>query len=131
MPQETLRIVGYREFMRALVGADRRTKKAVRDVLRRSGDAVKSDAAGRIAPKDGRTAAGYRVAVRQRGVAVNQSLRKTTGQHPEWGSYQMRHALLPALAANEEETVQAMEHALDEIAVIFNSGGPVGVGEPV
>jgi hypothetical protein len=122
----TLAVVGYRDFLRALAAADRRTKRQAREVLRKAGDAVKGDASGRMMPKDGKTAAGYRTVVRQRGVAVEQSIRKTTGQHPEWGSYQMRHALLPALQANEQETVAAMERALDEIAALFNAGGPIG-----
>ena len=133
MPQgATLQIVGYREFMRGLAGCDRATKRSVRAVLRRAGDAVKADASGRFAPVDARSAAGYRTVVRQRGIAVEQSIRRTTGQHPEYGALQMRRALIPALDDNEERTYQAIERAMDDIALTFNYGGtPVGEGAAV
>jgi hypothetical protein len=75
--------------------ADRETKRDARRILARAGQAIEQDAAARIAPKDARSASGYRTSVRQRGIVVRQSLRKTTGLHPEWGAYQMRHGLIP------------------------------------
>ena len=64
-------------------------------------------------------AAGYKVRVRQSGVAVQQSLRKTTGKRPDYGALQMRRALLPALDANEAETMQKVEAALDDVIRIW------------
>jgi hypothetical protein len=123
----TLAVNGYRDLLRGLKDADRGTRLAVRATLRHAGDAVRTDAAGRVAGKDARTAAGYKVRVRQRGVAVEQALRKTTGLHPEWGAYQMRHALIPALGAQAEETDRRIEQALDAVADRFNLGGGVGL----
>lgn len=126
MPQrETLRVEGYRELVRAFRAADRDQRLALRHTLRDVGGIVQRDAVRRLSPIDARSAAGYRVYVRQRGVGVEQSLRKTTGVHPEWGAYQMRHALLPALAAKEGDVEQAMERALDLVANKFNRGGVV------
>lgn len=121
----TLQVKGYTELLRALKTADRETKREVRGTLRAVGDIVRSEAVARFSPINARSAGGYRTRVRQRGVAVEQSLRKTTGVHPEWGSYQMRHALLPALMANEDSTERAMEHALDRVCDHFNRGGVV------
>jgi hypothetical protein len=119
----TLRVKDFQDFMRALAIADRKDARAIRDVLRHAGDTVKRDAVQEVDPVDSRSAAGYRTYVRQRGVGVEQSLRKTTGLHPEWGRWQMRHALIPALEANEDSTARDMERALDQVAIQFNRGG--------
>lgn len=127
---ETLRVEGYRELIVGLAACDVATKREVRKVLRETGTRVQVDAARDVLREkgtpDARTAAGYRVAVRQRGVSVEQSLRRTTGLHPEWGAWQMRHALIPALHDNEAETNRRMELALDVIAARFNEA-PGGV----
>jgi hypothetical protein len=119
---EKLAVEGYQSLMRGLRDADRASRLAIRATLRHAGEAVQSDARARAGRRDPKTAAGYKTRVRQRGLAVEQSLRKTTGLHPEWGAWQMRRALLPALADNEQNTNRLMEHALDVIAARFNSG---------
>jgi hypothetical protein len=116
----TLRVEGYRELMRALKNADREQRLEVRHTLRDVGAIVQRDAAQRFTPINAKSAAGYKVRVRQRGVAVEQSIRKTTGVHPEWGSLQMRRALIPALYANETDTARAMEAAMDKVARDFD-----------
>ncbi len=121
----TLRVVGYQELLRALKLAEKADRLAVRKVLRSVGEDVQRDAVQDVSPVDSRTAGGYRVYVRQRGVGVEQSLRKTTGLHPEWGSWQMRHALVPALEANEDSTERKMEEALSLVSDRFNAGGIV------
>ncbi len=118
---ETLRVVGYREFMRATARADRESKRYIRGVFKQVGEHVRADAAGRMGNIDSRSAAGYRVAVRQRGVAVNQSIRKTTGDRPDYGGLQMRKALLPALMANGDEMNRELELALARVAAHFEA----------
>lgn len=110
--------------MRAYQQADKDSRKELRVALKHVGETVQRDAVRLMSPINSRTAAGYKIRVRQRGVAVEQSLRKTTGAHPEWGSYQMRHALLPALMVNADEVERRVEHALDVVANQFNHGGP-------
>lgn len=122
----TLQVKGYRELVATFSLLERKEQKQVREILRRSGDRVKVDASRQVIedkPRAARTAAGYRTVVRQRGVAVEQSLRKTTGLHPEWGSWQMRHALLPSLQDNEALTARAMDQAMEELAAWFNAKG--------
>lgn len=123
MAKETLAVKGYRDLMRALRTAEREDRLAIRAVLRRVGEQTRAGATARLAGKDPKSAAGYKTRVRQRGIAVEQALKKTTGLHPEWGAYQMRHALLPSLAANANETDRLMEAALNAVSDRFNHGG--------
>lgn len=120
MPQaQTLRVKGYREFVRACDRAGKETKKEVRSTFRKVGDIVKEEAASRFRDIDARSAAGYRTVVRQRGVSVEQSLRRTTGLRPDFGVLQMRRALEPALADKEGEVEREMENAIDKVADHF------------
>ena len=123
MPQRaTLAVVGYRELMRACNRGDKETKAYVRGTLRHVGDVVREDATRRFAPVDSRSAAGYRTRVRVKDVAVEQSIRKTTGKRPQYGAFQMRRALLPALAGHENQLNRELEHALDLIERHFETG---------
>lgn len=118
----TFVVKDYRDFVRACDRAGRETKKYVRDTFRQVGEPVRVDAAATVAGKSARSAAGMRTVVRVRGVAVEQSRRKTTGHHPEWGAWQMRHALTPALDRNEDETVLAFSRAIDRVCDHFERG---------
>jgi hypothetical protein len=62
------------------------------------------------------------VVVRQRGIAVEQSRRRTTGKRPDFGALQMTRALMPSLDEHEAETMQELERAMDEVADIFDRG---------
>lgn len=119
MANRTVAVTGYREFLRACDHADRDTKKQVRGTFRKVGDIVKVDAAARFESYSPHSAAGYRTRVRQTGVAVEQSLRKTTGLRPDWGATQMRIALLPALEAKATQVEHEFEHAIDVVADHF------------
>lgn len=123
MPEgATLRVRGYREFIRATNQAGPAARRAVREALREAAGPVREDAARRFAKYDERSAAHFRVGVTQRGVFVEQGLRKTTGLRPDYGALQMRKALLPALVSREAETERAVEHAIDRIADHFDQG---------
>lgn len=120
MADSTLVVRGYKETLRAFDRAGKESKKFVRGTYREVGDIVRVDAVGKFAAYDARSAAGYRTRVRQRGVSVEQSLRKTTRQHPEYGALQMRKALVPALTENEDRVTEAFEAALDKVADHFD-----------
>jgi hypothetical protein len=121
MPQGVLAVRGLSQFMVALGVADRQTKKMVVTELRGTGEAVRQDAAAFMSRINGKTAAGFRVRVRQRGVAVAQSVRKTTGKHPEYGSLQMR-VLARAVSEHADDTERAMERAMDRICDRLEAG---------
>jgi hypothetical protein len=120
VPQrETLRVRGYREFVRACDAAGPETKKWVRATLAESGERVRSDAATRFAPTSIVSAAGFKSKALRRGVFVGQRLRRTTGAHPEYGGLQMRRALLPALAANAGRIEEDFERAMATVCEHF------------
>ena len=107
---------GYREYMRAVAKAERSTRRVVHEKLREAGSVVREDATKRFMRYDVKSASGYRIRSRVGGVFVEQSLRKVTGQHPEWGVLQMRVALEPAVDAKSAEVERRLERALDELA---------------
>ena len=121
MPRQgaTIEVKGWKELIKASRELPANSRRELRKAFRESGELVRSDAAARFTPIDARSAAGYTVRVRQSGVAVQQSLRKTTGKRPDYGALQMRRALLPALDANEAETMQRIEAALDDVIRIW------------
>jgi len=123
MPQGVLAVRGLSEFMVAIGQADKASKRMIVRELRATGETVRADAAGFMSHINGKTAAGFRTRVRQRGVAVAQSVRKTTGKHPEYGSLQMR-VLYRATVNHEPETEKRVELALDHIAHICETRPP-------
>jgi hypothetical protein len=106
--------------MRALRQAPKDERLAVRHAFRDVGEIVRVKAEELFQKYSSTSAAGYRVRVRQRGVSVEQSLRKTTGRRPDYGALQMRKALLPARADTREEIEAKFEEALDVVALKFN-----------
>lgn len=116
----TVRVTGLREFQRLMKNADKETRKQLRGIFRETGEAVRVAAQSKFERIDADSAAGYRVVVRQRGVSVEQSRRRTTGKHPQYGSLQMRVALEPSLAEKRTETIRLFERAIDKI---IDAGG--------
>jgi hypothetical protein len=116
----TVRVKGLRELQAAFRKADRELAKDLRSELKEAGTIVQREASSRFSGIDARSAAGYKVRVRARGVAVEQSLRRTTGLHAQYGAMQMSTALLPALESKEGQVVDRLERMLDGFASDFN-----------
>lgn len=112
---DTLRVRGLREFIKACDHADRAVKRGLRNQLKAAGEIVAVDARKRFEQYSPESARTFRVVVRQRGVAVEQSRRKTTGERPDWGNTQMKKGLLPAAADKQEEIEFAVEMMLDRV----------------
>lgn len=91
----------------------------MRHAFKEVGDIVRSDAAQRFSQYDARTAAGFKVKVRQRGISVEQTIGKTTGLRPDFGRLQMRRGLVPALKDKEQETEAAFEAAMLHVKQVF------------
>lgn len=115
---QAIRVRGLRELQRTLQQADKETRKRVREALRETGEIVRKEGASRFSSIDSGSASGFKVRVRQRGVAVEQSRRKTTGKRADYGSLQMRKALVPAIEDKQDEIVEEMEKAIDKIVDI-------------
>lgn len=121
MPQrQTLAVQGYAPFQRAIRRADKETRTEVRSALRESGDIVRRDWRERLDPIDAGSAAGLRTRVRTRGISVEQSLRRTTGARPDFGSLQMRRGVA-ALDARQGEVLDAFERGLDDVCDHFDN----------
>lgn len=115
---QAIRVRGLRELQRTLQQADKETRKQVRAVLKETGEIVRKEGANRFESIDSGSAHGFKVRVRQRGVSVEQSKRKTTGKRGDYGQLQMRKALDPAVKDKHDEIVREFEQALDKIADI-------------
>jgi len=115
-----MRVKGYREFVRATNRAGLESRRAVRTAFREIGEPVRAEAQRLFEKYDARSAAAFRIGVTQRGVFVEQGIRKTTGTSPDYGALQMRKALVPALRLKHTDVEKAMERALDGVADHFD-----------
>ncbi len=126
----TIVVTGFKELVQATSYLIPAEKAATRDALESVGEIVRLQGARDLVaykqskydrPQDAvRSASSFRVRVRQRGVEVEQSLRKTTGVHPYWGAAQMKHGLIPALYDSEDAITAEFELALDKVTTAFN-----------
>jgi hypothetical protein len=109
----TVRVTGYREAARAFRKAEGDVDSIWKQEMREAGDIVKGDATGRGARYSG--IGPYRTAVRQGGVAVEQTAGKVTGARGDFGALQMRNVLEPALEANVDAVNAKVEQGLDRV----------------
>ena len=110
----TVKVKGLRELNSALKRYDRALQKDLEVGLREAAQAVADNARSRFSAIDSRSAGGFRPRLRGFGrVVVEQRYRRTTGKHPEFGSLQMRRALLPAMREEEPVVIKEIEHLLD------------------
>lgn len=116
---------GYQDVLRGLRDADKDSRRKIRAEFREVGRIVQRSATERFSAIDQRSAAGFKTVVRLRGVSVEQSLKRTTGKRPDYGSLQMRKALIPAAIGKQDDLERGIEHALDVVADHFNRGGSI------
>lgn len=116
MASGAIRVEGLRELERALKASDKDAAKGLRKELREAAKVVALDARGKFAGVDGYSAMGIRPRVRAGLVAVaEQSRKRTTGKHPDYGALQMRTALVPALWDKRPEVEKRIEKMLDTV----------------
>lgn len=112
----TVRVHGLRELNSALKRYDRELQRDLDASLLEAGLEISNLAAAKFSFYDAKSAMGFRPRMRGFGrLVVEQRYRKTTGQHPEFGSLQMQKALLPARAQGEPMLVAKLEHTLDTL----------------
>jgi hypothetical protein len=111
-----------RSFLDACDRASFDTKKQIETTLEKVGELVRGTAVARMLPKHAPSAAGYRSRVQPRAVRVEQTRPKTTGQHPDWGGWQMRNTLLPALYRNQDRIDREFLRATDAVCDRFEKG---------
>lgn len=109
MAAGAVQVRGLRELQRDFRKLSKEVSKEIRKGLKDAVEPVRQEAQSLFSPIDSRSAAGYRVAVRARGVAIEQRIGRTTGHHPEFGALQMRRALLPARASKFDEVIDRLD----------------------
>jgi hypothetical protein len=114
--QQSLKVKGLRELHRALKNYDDDLKRELEAELRAAGELVAVGAQSRFLGIDARSAAGFKSRVKGFGrVVVQQSRRRTTGRRGDFGSLQMRRALLPSVADNQDKVMNQIEGMLDRL----------------
>jgi len=115
VPNETIRLEGLKELHRSLRRYDKALALELNRRLKRAADIVREDASARFQRINATSAQGFRPRARSGAAFVEQSRRRTTGTRPDFGSLQMRLALLPALQSKSGEVEQSIEAMLDEL----------------
>jgi hypothetical protein len=111
-----VKVKGLRELHRALKRYDIELKAELERELKDAGDIVASEARQRFTVIDARSAAGFKAKLRGFGrVVVQQNRRKTTGLRGDFGSLQMRRALIPAVSDNQDRVIASVEGMLDRL----------------
>ncbi len=110
-------VEGITQLMAGLSAFAPEVAAGLRVELKNAGDKVRAEAQERFNIYDPKSAAGYRVYLRAGGarVDVEQSIGRTTGAHPEWGSLQMRQALIPSLSDKQEELFAAADRMIEKL----------------
>lgn len=111
-----VQLKGLPAARRALRSYDKALDGRVKTELKAGGELVRSTAQSMFSKYDSRSAAGYRVVVRARGVAVEQRYGRTTGLHADYGRLQLATALFPARDAREPEVAALVDAMLSRLA---------------
>jgi hypothetical protein len=123
----TFVVTGFKEVVQATAYLVPSERKETREALGSIGEIVRRDWSGRLTSDTrkgkGRyrvkSAAGLKVRLRQRDVAVEQILTKTTGQHSQYGAFQAIEGR-QALADDELQIEAQIGVAMDKVVAIFN-----------
>lgn len=115
MAAATVRVRGLRETQRALNQVNRRAARAVRERLKKAAEPVAVSARERLSRYQGSSVQTISPRASGGNVFVTQRKKRVTGLRPDFGSLTMREALIPALHEHEDELVQEVEEALDDL----------------
>jgi hypothetical protein len=113
VPGPAAQLTGYTRLLTALKDAPKAVEKALRAEFRAAGQILADEWAGRFSKYSDKTAAGLKPYVRAAGLEVDQTLAKTTGLRPDWGSRQMAVGL-QALDDKTPEIVAGAEAAMQK-----------------
>ena len=116
MATGTVRVKGLRELQRDFRKMEGVLSKELREGLRAAAEPVRREAQALFESVSADSAAGYKVRVRARGVAVEQSRRRTTGLRRDYGRLQMARALIPALDRKTDDVIDGVDKVLGKLA---------------
>jgi hypothetical protein len=125
---------GLQELYRALQITEPQLANELKVPLYAIGELVRKDAEERFKPDEPalasqydafeKTGRGFRTRVRASGrygiLQLEQSIPRTTGQHPEYGALMVTRGLLPARESHVPETVELLER--DVVSLLHNRG---------
>lgn len=111
MPENTIRVRGYRETARALQRVNKGAKLALYKGLRDAAEPIAADARSRLSGYTGMKTSSIRPRVGVRGVYITQGAKKVTGTRPDFGALQMKQGLLPAAYSRQDDIVTKVEEA--------------------
>jgi len=114
--QPSVHVKNLRQLHSALKRYNLELKLELEDRLKAIGEDVAANARDRFASVDPYSAAGIKPRLRGFGrVQVVQSRRRKTGTRPDYGSLQMRTALLPAVWESKDRIMDSVENMLDTL----------------
>lgn len=111
----TLKVSGLRELQRDAKKAADGTDKEIRDGLKKAAEPVLKDWRSQLSPIHEKSASKLRARVRTGSALVAQSARKTTGDHPEFATLQIKQGE-SALERHSDEVERIMEREVDDLA---------------
>jgi hypothetical protein len=122
----TVRTHGVKELARDFGRVAPILKEEIRDELKEAGELVKRTSQGKLRgfhhPVPDRTISGLRVRAipAQSRVYVEQGRGRTTGKRKDWGSTQMRRALLPALEQDAPAVVERIDKLVSRVSRTYD-----------
>lgn len=122
----TVAVRGIKPLIRDFSKLSKETSRELRAALRVIAAPVAIDVKFREAKWGPKEPRGIRVVVRQRGVSVDQTLRKSADiarRRPNFGGLQMQEAFIPALEDNAAAIERRTEEFLDRFVAPTNRGG--------
>lgn len=111
----TIKVSGLRELQRDARKAEDGSDKEIREGLKKAAEPVLQDWRQELAPIHTKSASKLRVRVRTGSALVAQSARKTTGEHPEFATLQIRQGET-ALERNADRVERILEREVDDLA---------------
>ncbi len=114
---ETIKVEGLREWQRDVGKAEKETKDKTREGLQRAAEPVLQDWRSQLEPIHDVSASKLKIRVRQAGVFILQTARKTTGDRPDFAALQVAQGER-ALDAKADEAERELEQSINELADI-------------
>jgi len=111
----TIKVHGLKEWQRDVRKAEKDTQKQTREGLKKAGEPVRDEWRRTFSPVHAFSASKLRIRVGVNGVFVDQPLRKTTGDHPEFARLQQRYGEA-ALDAKANEAERILEREINDLA---------------
>lgn len=118
MPQQaaSVKVHGLKELQRALKRYGAEATREIDEALKDAGEDIRQRATMKMSMIDLGSALGFKAKTKGFGrVVVEQSKRKRTGLHPEFGALQMRRALIPARTEGFDTVVEKIDSLLGRL----------------